>query len=194
MPPDARRAAIVAAVLPLLEEHGPDVSTRRLAAAAGVAEGTIFRAFGNKDALVQAVMQTVFDAGPLLALLRDIDPGLPLRERMIAGVEISQRRLRAVFKLMFAMRLQRPPQLKGADPEDAARRKADAEEVDRIFADLLRPDADQLRFTPEEVVHRLRLLTFSATHPLISDGRPMTAEEIVDFTLDGVRHHEPGDH
>jgi AcrR family transcriptional regulator len=45
MAPDDRRRAIVAAVVPLLLEHGDDVSTRQIADAAGIAEGTIFRVF-----------------------------------------------------------------------------------------------------------------------------------------------------
>lgn len=190
MPPDERRAALVAAALPLVEEYGLDVSTRQIAEAAGVAEGTIFRAFGSKDALIDAVMMAAFDPAPMIEELGAVDLSLPLRERMVAGVEVGQRRLQAVFKLMFALRTPRPHH---AAPEEEARRKALGDHADAIFADLLRPEAAQFSCSPEEVVHRLRLVTFSATHPLISGGRTMTAGEIVDFALDGVRIHDSGD-
>ena len=42
---------IVAATLPLLLEHGELVTTRQIAEAAGIAEGTIFRVFADKDEL-----------------------------------------------------------------------------------------------------------------------------------------------
>ncbi len=191
MPPDERRAAIVQAALPLLEEHGTDVSTRQIAEAAGVAEGTIFRAFGNKDALIDAVMATAFEAGPLIEALRSIDLTLPLRDRLVESVEISQTRLRSVFKLLFALRM-RPGHWQH-DAKEERRRKADAEQANTVIVDLISPDAGLLRYSPEEVAHRIRLVTFSATHPMISDGHTLTAEEIVDFALDGVRKHDPGD-
>ena len=193
LPPDERRAAIIAAALPLFEEHGPDVSTKQIAEAAGIAEGTIFRAFGSKESLIDASLAKAFDTSDLLTELMAVDRSLPLRERTIAAVEVGQRRLRGVFRLMFAMRVARPPDLKKHTAMDEEQRKRQSDLVNMAFADLLRPDADQLRFSPEEVVRRLQMVTFSATHPMISGGQVLTAEEIVDFAFDGVRRHNPGD-
>ncbi|MFI7064405.1 TetR/AcrR family transcriptional regulator [Kribbella sp. NPDC050124] len=194
LPPEERRAAIVKAALPLLEEYGVEVSTKQIAEAAGIAEGTIFRAFGSKDALIDAAMATAFDSSDLITALEQVDRSLPLRERMVAAVEIGQNRLRGVFKLMFALRMRRPPEFKGT-AFDEARRKRQSDLANLAFADLLRPDADQLRFTPEEVVRRIGLITFSATHPMISGGSVLSSEEIVDFALDGLRQRgsdQPG--
>jgi len=49
-----------------------------------------------------------------------------------------------------------------------------------------RPDADRFRVPPEEVVQMLRLLTFSGSHPHITDQRMLTAEQIVDVVLHGT--------
>ena len=54
MSPDERRKAIVTALVPLLVERGGEVTTREIAQAAGIAEGTIFRVFPDKKSLLLA--------------------------------------------------------------------------------------------------------------------------------------------
>ena len=78
LPPDERRAALIAATEPLLEQFGREVSTRQIAEAAGVAEGTIFRAFPTKEALIDAVLEEVFDIQRTCDELAAIDPALPI--------------------------------------------------------------------------------------------------------------------
>ena len=62
MPADQRRASIIAATRPLLAEHGLDLTTRQVAEATGIAEGTIFRHFTSKDELISAVIADSLDA------------------------------------------------------------------------------------------------------------------------------------
>ncbi|MET9261369.1 TetR/AcrR family transcriptional regulator [Amycolatopsis sp. NPDC004079] len=54
--PDDARARIIAAALDLLSTGGPDaVSTRAVSSAAGVQPPTIYRLFGDKDGLLDAI-------------------------------------------------------------------------------------------------------------------------------------------
>src|SRR5690349_12521793 len=54
MDADQRRAMIVAAALPLVVEYGASVTTAKIARAAGIGEGTIFRVFPDKETLLKA--------------------------------------------------------------------------------------------------------------------------------------------
>jgi AcrR family transcriptional regulator len=201
MPPEDRRAALIEATLPLVCQHGRKVTTRQIAEAAGVAEGTIFRVFRDKDELVQATINRAFDPGPTIAELDRIGTDLPLRIRLMSVAAVLQRRLQLVFNLMIALHLGAPPE----DVEERRRavRPTHAGVLDRIVQ-LLEPDRDQFRYPVPEVVRLLRLVVFSGSHPMITDGNTLTAEEITDLLLDGVRRrpehpdhnpaNTPGDH
>jgi AcrR family transcriptional regulator len=180
LPPDQRRDALVQATLPLLLAHGRAVTTRQIAEAAGVAEGTIFRVFASKDELVDAAIRQAFLPGRFVRDLDQVDADLPLRERLVQMVTILQRRFTEIFGLMRAVGMVAPP-----DHDSAAHVRA-REDVNARLMQLLAPDADRLTLPPEELMHVLRLLTFSASHHEIADGRLMTPTQIVDVVLDGV--------
>ncbi|OLT09781.1 hypothetical protein BJF78_06130 [Pseudonocardia sp. CNS-139] len=93
MTPDERRAAIVAATTPLVLRHGAGVTTRQIAEAARVAEGTIFRVFPDKDSVLRAVVADALDPDLTLRDLAEIDRGLPFRDRLTAVVRVVQHRV-----------------------------------------------------------------------------------------------------
>jgi AcrR family transcriptional regulator len=179
--PDERREALVRATLPLLYTHGRAVTTRLIAEAAGVAEGTIFRVFDSKDQLVDLAVARAFEPGELTARIAEIDPEQPLREKLLKIASILQQRFRAVFGLMRAMGEMGPP--KHAHTES---RRAEMRAVREALVHLLEPDADQLSVEPSMLVHMLRLLTFAGSNEQIADGQVLTPEQIVDTLLHGT--------
>ena len=193
MPPEQRRETIIDAALPLLRQHGEDVTTKQIADAAGIAEGTIFRVFPDKDALITATIARVFDPQPTLAEISRVDVTLPLRPRLKAAVDILARRLDAVWELMSAMRMIGPP-----EQHPRLRAALPAHEINDLLPAqliaLIEPDRDRFRVDPAQVARVLRLVTFAGTHPRITDGAPLTTDEIVDLLLGGLQVQSPGIH
>src|SRR6476620_8394756 len=93
LPPDERRSMIVAATLPLLLEHGDRVTSRQIAEAAGIAEGTIFRVFADKDEIIVAVLETALDPDQFEQALGTIPADLEFEAALAAVVEIYQQRV-----------------------------------------------------------------------------------------------------
>lgn len=179
--PEQRRQTLVDATLRLIHERRRVPSTRHIAEAAGVAEGTVFRAFGTKDELIDAAAAQAFDPAPFAERVAQIDPGLPLRERVLALVVCLQDRFQSVFGVMEALRMSSPP-----TEHQPSARPGRHHLVSEQCLDVIRGDADALRITPERFMAVIRLLTFSGSHPMISHGNPLTPEEITGVLLDGV--------
>lgn len=181
LPPEQRRQVLVEATMPLLLEHGTSVTTRQIAEAAGIAEGTIFRVFPDKDSLVTAVVEAAFDPAPFEIELARIPLDAPLVDRLERAVDLLQRRMSSLAQLMTAAGLTRPP---GAAAPSAQRRPPTSVEA---LARLFEPDANRLRRSPLDAAALLRAMTFAGTHPMMVE-EPTAPREIVDVLLHGVLH------
>jgi AcrR family transcriptional regulator len=174
--PEERRAEIVAATLPLVLAHGAGVTTRQIAEAAGIAEGTIFRVFPDKESLLAAVFESALDPTTADAALAAIDRALPLEDRLVAAVDILRRRVADLWQLRTALGM-----LQG---ETSAHHQApDLTPLATVFE----PDRARVRRDPLAAAHVLRGLTIATTHPALVLDEPLSSEEIVTLFLDGIR-------
>jgi AcrR family transcriptional regulator len=181
LPADERRAAILAATEPLLQRWGREVSTRQIAEAAGIAEGTIFRVFATKEELIDTVVADAFDLRQTCLEIGRIDRALDLETRLERAVEILQHRMRRVFALFHALRSRPQP-----DADAHLRHREDNRRLNAALTALIRPDEDLLGVPAKEAANLLRSLTFAVTHPMLATQPPYDASTLVRILLHGI--------
>lgn len=173
--PDDRREAILDAVIPLLRARGRDTSSRQMAEAAGVAEGTLFRAFGDKESIIAAAVERVRDPEPFHRALREIDPAEPTEAKVRQVLHLLRDRFADVVGFMTALRMQGPP---------AARHRHDDSEwlsiLDQVF------HTGELAIPASEFGHYLRFLAFGSAIPVFAAQHPLDLDHLADLVLHGV--------
>jgi AcrR family transcriptional regulator len=186
--PDDRRATILAATESLIVAQGGSVSTRAIAKAAGIAEGTIFRVFPTKEAIVDAIFADAFDRTAFLEELAGLSTADPLETRMERVVAILQRRSRRIMALFGALGFRRPPGMDDHKPKA----KPHSDPALAGIAALLEPDRDRLRVAPLEAARLMQSLGIALSMPMLSNHPDYAPETIVDLILNGVAHRDTG--
>jgi AcrR family transcriptional regulator len=164
---------IVRTTLPLLLDNGEMVTTRQMAEAAGIAEGTIFRVFADKDAVIAAVLDAALDVEPLERAIGGIDPDQDLADALEAVVVIMQQRVVDLWRLFSTL-----------GPRFHAPNRRTHVLINALVS-LLAAHRDHLAVDPEAAARFLRALILSVTHPMLM-GEPMAPREIVHLFLHGV--------
>ena len=192
MAPDDRRRAILDVTVPLLLEHGAALTTKQVAEAAGIAEGTVFRVFPDKAALLHAAAEDVLaPAGLAEVFAASLDGVIDLRAKVLVATERLHERADKVTAVMMAMRAafmasdhdhtdRRP---RGGPPQYLLdSQHALLELLTRVFV----PHADELSVPPRTAALLLRALALGSRHPGGGDAE-LTPAQITDVLLDGVR-------
>jgi AcrR family transcriptional regulator len=164
---------IVSAALPLVVAHGDSVTTRQIADAAGIAEGTIFRVFPDKDSVIRAVIEAVLDREPLDRALAEIDTGRPFHEVLVDGVVLLQERVVTIWRVASSV---------GPRFHDVTRPTLT---VNPWLQQLFTDHRKELTLKPADAARVLQSLTLALTHPNLTE-RPMAPAEIVRLFLHGA--------
>lgn len=198
LPPDERRRAILRAVLPVVRERGADVTTRELAEAAGVAEGTLFRVFDDKASLVRDAVGAAVDPSDLFELMDGMDLDAPLEDRLTLLVSAWMRRMQDVMLWMTVLHQLRN---ESADPHgdqphahrEWARRQGEfAAGFRERLRTMLEPDADRLTEPVPTAADLLEMALIGAAGRTAGAARtgqhvePVPTEALVGFVLNGI--------
>ncbi|WAL69922.1 TetR/AcrR family transcriptional regulator [Amycolatopsis cynarae] len=149
MSQEERRKMIVNAVLPLIVEHGTAVTTAQIARAAGIGEGTIFRAFKDKDELLQACVTQALRPDGVRELIAEIPLDLPLPDRLREAAGALEAHLARMGALVAALAASGTPR-RQERPRSVDRRES-FRAIREAVAALFEPESDKLRLPADQL-------------------------------------------
>ncbi|MFD6903555.1 TetR/AcrR family transcriptional regulator [Streptomyces sp. NPDC060077] len=181
MSAEQRREMIIQSAIPLIAEYGAAVTTAKIARAAGIGEGTIFRVFADKEELLQTCVAKALSPDHVIRELDAIDVSQPLPDRLAEAAEALQAHMSRMGAIMGALGHRggkHPGTVRGAGREESTAR------VRAALADLLEPERAALRRPPEQIAALFFGLLF--TQPRTEDEPDLTPQELVDVFLHGA--------
>jgi AcrR family transcriptional regulator len=169
-----RREMIVDVAIPLLLEHGRDITTKQIAEAAGIAEGTVFRAFGDKESIIDAIVQKFLDPEPTRRILRGIDPEQSLRDKVHDVLFQTRARMTGIMGIMGAI-----------GPRPLPDRPSETDFVELLTA-VLGQDLDTMRVSAADAAHFIRLVAFASSIRPFNETYEFTLDQLTDFVVGGL--------
>ncbi|MEU7025911.1 helix-turn-helix domain-containing protein [Streptomyces sp. NPDC046275] len=181
MSPERRREMIIQTAIPLIAEYGAAVTTAKIARAAGIGEGTIFRVFADKEELLHACMAEALSPEHAVRELDAIDMDQPLADRLVEAAEALQAHLSRMGAIAGSLGHgggKHPGTVRGAGRHESTTR------IRAALADLLEPDRAALRRPPEQIAALFFGLLF--TQPRTDEEPDLTPRELVELFLHGA--------
>lgn len=178
---DDRRAQIIEAVTPAVLERGAAITSRELAEAAGVSEGTLFKAFGDKESLLLALAEHHLsrqDAGETGVLALDT-----LEEVVTWTLRVLVERMRFMFQLVMV--------LGPIGQRAAAGAKTEFESSKHRLAARFVPFRDELRVAPVVAAEVVRTLAWAAASHWGEHTEASPVDDILQVLLHGIVRTEP---
>ncbi len=183
--PVDRRQAIVEAVIPLILERGSTLTSREMAEAAGVAEGTIFSVFPDKSAVIIEAVKITMDPTPFRAAIADVPPTAPLEDQLESVAVILLERSERIGTLVGVLRTIQPTGPK--KPAEAHRFIMESNAaILTALTELFEHHRDDLRVDPGRAAVAFMGFVFANAHPLMAADAKPDAAEIVDMLLHGI--------
>lgn len=185
LPPAQRRQAIVDAILPLLLEKGSAVTSREMADAAGIAEGTIFRAFPDKAAVIREAVKASMNPAPICDALADIAESASIETQLETAAAVLLERTERIAALHSILRTAHTSTSSKPAGIPQFVRDSDAAILAGLTR-LLERHTDRLRVPPDRAAIVFRGLVFANAHPMTAADQKTTPAELVDLLLSGI--------
>jgi AcrR family transcriptional regulator len=185
LPPDDRRREIIEAVIPLLLEKGSTLSTREIAEAAGIAEGTVFSVFPDKVSVIVEAIKATVDPESARAALANIPENVPVEEQLEQAAGVLMERGKRVGILVGVLRTM---QTTGTEKLEGAHQYLKDSHASMLcaLAELFDRNPEEFKTTPARAAVVFWGLLFANAHSLMEDGDKLDAAAMVDIVLHGI--------
>ncbi|WP_084707560.1 TetR/AcrR family transcriptional regulator [Aestuariimicrobium kwangyangense] len=193
LPAEERRTAIVEVARPLFMEQGAQLTTRQVAEAAGIAEGTLFRVFPTKHELMCAVIDDVVDPTRVISAIGALHPS-SLAEAVhdVLGVlNENVRTTSAFFAALHSSAGETPAPPRHLPPPQNAH-WARISRVTGAIASLLSPFADDLTVSTSKAAGLVHTMALATMHPFLSVSRFEDIDEVTELMLHGFARPDTG--